>query len=98
MTRELFVYWRVDVAAAAAAFQAVRTFHGQLSHTQPAVQARLYRRADESNGSVTLMETYATLAGFDDAQQADLLGAASQALARWARGERHVEVFDRMTG
>ena len=94
MTRELFVYWRVDAAAAEAAVRAVRAFHGELRAVQSDIQARLYRRGDPSNDGVTLMETYTTAGGFDDSLQAGLLDAASQALAGWARDGRHVETFD----
>ena len=96
MTRELFVYWRADGANAEAATKAVQAFQCELGRTLPGIQARLYLRSDAREGSVTLMETYALTSGLSDAQQADLLAAASQALAGWARGERHVEVFDRM--
>ena len=98
MTRELFIYWQVAATEAAAAVQAVRAFHAEWSATRPGIQARFYRRADEAQGSITLMETYATPGDFDDALQAELLGAASQALAGWAREGRHVEVFDRLPG
>ena len=93
MSRELFVYWHVDSADAAAAIAATHGFQAALRARFPALNARLYKRSEERDGRVTVMEVYAgapaMLPGIDEA----IATAASKALATWLRGPRHVETF-----
>ncbi len=99
MNLDLFVYWHVDADRADDAMRVARAFHERLTRTQPALRLGLYRRTDTAaTGKVTLMETYSTAAGLDDAQQASVLAAAAAALSGYAQGERHVEVFERLHG
>jgi hypothetical protein len=102
--RELYVYWHCAAARTEAAVQAVAACQAALRRRLPDLQARLLRRADAgADGRVTLMEIYARPGGLTAAEAADLLAAAAAALAGWADGPRHVEVFescagDRLTG
>jgi hypothetical protein len=97
--RQLFVYWRVTAADAAAAAAAVRAWQRRLQSEHPALHAQLFMRVPPMPGEVTLMETYA----LESAARADGVDAALQrhieddglSIARcWLRGVRHVEVFD----
>ena len=88
----LFVYWRT--ADADAALAAARRWLETVRQVHAGVDARLYRRRDDSGAGCTLMETYAHAHGLDAALQAALLAGAAAALGRWCDGARHVEVFD----
>ncbi len=93
MTRELFVYWHVAEQQAAAAENAARQLQRSLCQAQPALVARLYRRAVGERS--TLMETYALPdSGVDEALQQHIEAAAAQTLAPWCADGRHVEVFE----
>ena len=101
MARELFVYWRVERAAAAQASAAVRRMQQALVAAHAGLLTGLYRRDDASlDGAnlqqLTLMEVYARpgLGIGDDIQAA--IESAAVALAKWRRGARHVEVFERI--
>lgn len=100
--RELFVYYRVRSADAAAALVAVQAFQAALCAEQPALVARVLRRPFEADGVQTWMETYATdpgrsPAGVDVAMQVQI-EARSTALAPHLDGPRHVEVFVALPG
>jgi len=97
--RQLFVYWRAAAADAPVAMQAVRTLQDAMGRRHPGLQCALYLRQDPSAASATLMETYAmdtgvAAEGLAPALQEEIEAAAGQALAKWLRGTRHVEVFD----
>jgi hypothetical protein len=93
--RELYVYWHCVAARTEAAAQAVLACQAALRLRHPDLQARLLRRADAgADGRVTLMEIYARPGGLEATEAAELLAAAAEALAGWADGPRHVEVFE----
>ena len=92
---EVFVYYRVRAADAAAHLRAVQQWHASLRRQYPGLRARLLRRSDDSNGLQTWMETYAADAlaeGITPALQADI-EAQARALTPWIDGPRHSEVF-----
>ena len=93
MRRELFVYWRVAGDADAALAAAAR-LHAGLRASEPALVARLYRKADATG--CTLMETYALPgAGIDATLLQRIESQAAHQLSPWcAAGARHVEVFE----
>lgn len=101
MARELFIYWKVPQAQAEAAHAAATALLQALAQSQPALQARLLRRADEaaSRGpQATFMEIYrAPAGGVTAAQQQAIEAAAAVALAALGgQGgpQRHIEVFE----
>ncbi len=95
--RELFVYWRLAPHDVGAARQAMQQFQQQLEAGWPGLHARLHLRADEDGAAhATLMETYAREGGIAPGLQADIVALGTQAAARWCRGPRHVEVFERL--
>ena len=55
--RELFVYYRVEVANADAARRAVVAMHERLRRAHPGLVARLLSRAGEGSAAQTWMET-----------------------------------------
>jgi hypothetical protein len=96
--RELFIYYRVQPAQAAAALDAVQRMQLDLMRRHPGLKARLLRREPEfeatANALETWMETYALESnpeGVTPALQADIaaLGGALDMI----QGPRHVEVF-----
>lgn len=94
--RQLFVYYRLDPGAdAAAVIAAVQAAQRELTATQPGLQARLYRRQDA--GVVTVMETYACdrPQGVDAALQDRIERRLAAALVPHPSvGPRHLEAFD----
>ena len=95
--RELYVYYRVRSADAAAAEGEVRRLHADLQATTPGLAARLLRRPGEVDGRQTWMEVYAIDPGVDADGVSPGLEAVIEARAaeRLTRidGSRHVEVF-----
>lgn len=98
--RRLFIYYRLDDAAVAAACQAVRHAQQALCSRHPGLHAELLQSpASSSTGERTLMETYemearAQAAGVDETLQAAIEAAVSGALRPWlAPAQRHLEVF-----
>ena len=95
--RELFIYYRIPAARAAAAREAIASFQADLVRRHPQLRARCLRRPDEHDGLQTWMETYST----DPMQDPDGVSASMQhdieALAARLHelidGSRHVEVF-----
>jgi Domain of unknown function (DUF4936) len=93
--RELFVYYRVDGANAAAARRAVRAMHDRLCRDHPGLQARLLIRAGDGSTPQTWMEIYA-LPGCAEGIDASLEAVIEAAAADWrdlVAGPRHVEAF-----
>ena len=88
--RALFVYWRVRPDAVDDALAALRRLQSALCDDHPGLRAARYQRDGEPP---TLMETYAIDGGIDTALQADIERRIAPALAVWAAGARHVEVF-----
>ena len=97
--RELFVYYRVPAASAAAAHAAATAAQAALRAAHPGLVARLLRRdggIDGSHSSATWMETYARPAaphGVDEALQSAIESACAPLLAL-IDGPRHAEAFD----
>jgi hypothetical protein len=98
MSRSLFIYWKTGREQAAAAAAGMAAFQLGLRESHAGLAAKLYRRADETGESVTLMETYAQPGGLGAALQVEIIAAGSHACAGWCQGERHVEVFDEWEG
>jgi hypothetical protein len=99
MPKELFVYYRAEVANEAAVACAVVGMHGALRLEMACLRARLLRRplADAAQQH-TWMETYS----IDDAHDRDgideacvaLIERHAQAWSELRSGPRHLEVFD----
>jgi len=87
-----YVYYRVAEADLAGAQAAVQVFQRELLASHPALQAALMRRPEVSEGLVTLMETYQSLAPLPAALR-ERIAAGPAALRPWLRGERHLEEF-----
>ena len=94
MSRELFIYWRVEAQHLQAAVEAVGRFQRELRARQPQLQARLFQRVDEDTALATLMETYAAPGGIDATLHQAIVVQGTQAAAPWCQGPRHVEVFE----
>ncbi|MDO9091535.1 MAG: DUF4936 family protein [Rubrivivax sp.] len=94
MSRELFIYWRVQAQQLQLAVQAMARFQGELCARQPQLQARLFKRVDEDQALATLMETYAAPGGIDNSLHQAIVVQGTQAAAPWCQGPRHVEVFE----
>ena len=99
MPKELFVYYRAEVAHEAAVVCAVRGMHGALRLEMGSLRARLLRRplADAAHLH-TWMETYSIDGahahdGIDEACVA-LIERHAQAWSELRSGPRHLEVFD----
>jgi hypothetical protein len=92
--RQLFIYYRVDAGLAHDAIAAAAALQAELRARHPGLEAMLMRRPGVSEGSVTLMETYAldAPAGVDAALEADIERCARERLG--ASIVRHVEVFE----
>ena len=92
--RELFVYYRIRDADAAAARGAVAAMQDTLRSSRPGLHARLLIRREDRGQ--TWMETYSTSAassGIDAAFEA-LIEVHARDLASFIDGTRHVEAFD----
>jgi len=93
--RELFVYYRVEAAAAAAARDAVDAMQARLRHSHPGLVARLLVRDEDGPGPQTWMETYAR-PGSREGVDRRLEAAIEAEAAAWANqvsGTRHIEAF-----
>lgn len=93
--RELFVYYRVEPADAAAARAQVEALQARLRQVHPGLVARLLIRAGEGSSLQTWMETYA-LPGSRDGVDARLEAGIEAAAAAWSplvAAARHVEAF-----
>jgi len=96
VSSELFVYWHARGDQAEAAICAAQDLQATLRGRFPALAARLYRRPEERDGRITVMEVYSTTGDFAPALRQAIDAAAHEALDPWLQGERHVEVFDRL--
>jgi hypothetical protein len=95
--RELFIYWHCERAQAGAAIAGLVAFQSELLVEFPGLQARRYLRMDDALPQATIMETYLDPVQALEPEVQDLLLARSaQALRPWCRGQRHVEVFERL--
>ncbi|HEV7912574.1 MAG TPA: DUF4936 family protein [Albitalea sp.] len=96
--RELFIYYRIEVAVASTALAAVLEFQARLRHRHPGLTARLLRRPDEPQAPQTWMEIYAydpqrgVPAAISPQLEAEIAEEA-KALAPFITGARHTEVF-----
>ena len=104
MTRELYIYWRVNPAEVQAAVAAAAHMQAALRHRHPGLQARLLlRNESDAKGlaAATVMEIYTCphAGGIANAVQADIENSA-EVLARYVSpradgpGRRHTEVFE----
>jgi hypothetical protein len=104
LTRELYIYWRVNPADVQSALAAVASMQAALRRRHSNLSARLLQRnnADKNHpGASTVMEIYtcAGAGGIDAAMQAEIETSAA-VLARYVRpepdgpGRRHTEVFE----
>ncbi len=93
--RRLYVYYRVDAAETLHAVTAASRWQDDLRSRHVGLRAELLRRPGESEGFVTLMETYAfDHAPVEPALQSIIENEAAEQLGAWLRGPRHVEVFE----
>jgi hypothetical protein len=88
LSRQLFIYWKLEPAALPAALAAVRQAQASLCAAWPGLEARVYQRCDPAP-QATVMETYAAPGGIDAAGERRIAAA----LAGIAPGVRHVEAF-----
>jgi hypothetical protein len=99
VSRELFIYWRVSRTGADEAVTAVRRAQAALRERNRGLNARLYRRDDAGRDTVTLMETYdGDDDGIGSGLQAAIELAVEPACTPWCLGERHLEIFERLSG
>jgi hypothetical protein len=93
--RELFVYYRIRNADAAAARAAVRTMQDGLRQTHAGLEARLLSRAGDGDELQTWMETY-SLANSAEGIAPGLEARIEAQAAAWSHllaGPRHIEAF-----
>jgi DNA-binding transcriptional regulator LsrR (DeoR family) len=91
--REIYVYYRVAQADAAAAAGRVRSMQAGLCASHPGLQARLLRRPVVATDLQTWMEVYSIAGGVGEALQQEIESAASS-LLDVIQGPRHCEVFE----
>jgi hypothetical protein len=92
--RELFIYYRVPLVAGTLALRAVRQMQARLIEEEPALIARVLRKAGNDDNTETWMETYATHGGqgVTTTLQARI-EALALVLSPLIDGARHTEVF-----
>lgn len=93
--RELFIYYRIRVAAAGLALKTVGAFQARLRVRHPGLSARLLCRPDEQDNTQTWMEIYSfelTENGVTSEIESEIATEAN-ALAPFLTGPRHTEVF-----
>lgn len=90
---QVYVYYRVQPADAAAATAAVRHLQAELMSALPGLRCSLSRRLESGAELLTLMETYAHPTGLAEAWLRELESRATLLLAHWTVGARHVERF-----
>ncbi len=96
MGTELYIYWKVGAAQAQPALEAARALQRALQQQHPGLQARLLQRADDTTGSTTLMEIYATPEGIGAGLLNAIEAEAALHLAPLAppAAQRHIERFE----
>lgn len=94
--RELFIYYQVRGADAAAALEAVAAMQDELRASRAGLQARLLVRCGHGDDPQTWMESYAQAGASHDIDTAfeALIEARAKPLGRFIAGARHVEAFD----
>jgi len=90
---QVYVYYRVRPADAAALTAAVHALHAQLRSSWPGLVCALARRAEDDADTVTMMETYSHAEGPAPQCWDEIEHLARQRLAGWIVGPRHVEAF-----
>lgn len=94
--RELFIYYRIPKAAAAAALEAALALQQRLCRHHPGLTARLLRRPDDAKDLQTWMETYAFRAGDRCGVTPELeaeIAREACSLAAFIEGPRRTEAF-----
>jgi hypothetical protein len=92
VSRQLFIYWRVEPDRLPQALAAVRQAQGGLMAAWPGLTARVLERCDPAQ-QATVMEIYAAPGGIDADGEQRIADALAGALAGIALGSRHVEAF-----
>ena len=94
--RELFIYYQVRGADAAAARETVTAMQDELRASRAGLQARLLVRCGDGGDLQTWMETYAQAGASRniDAALEALIEARAKRLDRFIAGARHVEAFE----
>jgi len=92
--RELFIYYRVTRAHWRDAANAVEQWQRQLARSHPGLSARVLRRPEVVDDTVTLMEVYALEGSSVDSELEAEIARNASALRAWLIGERHSEHFD----
>lgn len=93
--RELFIYYRIQVAEVSLALATVSQFQARLRVRHPGLSARLLRRPDEQDNTQTWMEIY-SFALAEDGVTPEIesdIAAEATALSPFMTGTRHIEVF-----
>jgi hypothetical protein len=93
--RELYVYYRVREAEAAAAQRDIESLQAELRAIHVGLDARLLRRPEANDGLLTWMEIYARPTdprGVDEMLQAEIEARAVNH-GKHLEWPRHVEVF-----
>jgi hypothetical protein len=92
--RELYIYYRVASECWRDAADAAERWQQRLQRSHPGLAARVLRRPEVIDDTVTLMEVYAVEGGsVDSALEAEIARSAS-VLQTWLIGERHSEPFE----
>lgn len=97
-TGRWFIYYRIDPVELTAVLSVVRRLQQQWCADHPGARAAVLQRSEPDRITLTLMEIYAPAPGqapqaLEPALQA-LQATATDALAPWLHGPRHLEVFE----
>ena len=92
--RELFVYYRVARAHWRDAANAIEQWQQRLQRSYPGLSARVLRRPEAIDDTITLMEVYALDGGSVGPVHEAEIARCAAALQPWLIGERHSERFD----
>lgn len=93
---ELYIYYRLDPAEAAAARHEIEQAQATLRAALPGLQTRLLQRPPQPGAALTWMEIYRHPGGLSTADLAALT-TALQALPSQRQGPRHGELFEALT-
>lgn len=91
---ELFVYYRVPLARWRDAARVVEQWQQRLQRLHPGLLARVLRRPEAADETLTLMEVYAFEDRSIDARLEDEIERSAAALEAWLIGPRHAERFE----